>query len=105
MSKVKKGEVLNPKGRPKGAINKTNKAVKESLQWVMEKLESTLVQDIQAVSPQRRLQLYTDLMVFVKPKLAATKIDGDIKSDSKIEFVIKYDNGLPPASDNNIIDI
>ena len=100
-----KGQSGNPTGRPKGAVGKQTKQVKETLQWVMDKLHTTLEEDIDRVSPQRRLQLLTDLMVFVKPKLASTKVDGELKTDSKIEFVIKYDNGLPPASDNNIIDI
>jgi hypothetical protein len=101
---IKKGEVLNPKGRPKGAVGKITKQVKDSLQFVMERLESTIVEDIQKVTPQRRLQLYTDLMQFVKPKLASTKADVDVKTDSKIEFVIRYDNQLPPAK-NDVIDI
>jgi hypothetical protein len=100
MGKMVKGQSGNPSGRPKGAVGKQTKQVKESLQWVMEKLESTLVQDIQAVSPQRRLQLYTDLMNYVKPKLSANKDEININQESNIEVRINYLN--PIISIDNI---
>jgi hypothetical protein len=102
---IQKGQVLNPTGRPKGAINKDTRRVKESIQLVMDALETTLLEDIARVTPQRRLQLYTDLMQYIKPKLSTTKADIDIQSDSKLEFVIRYENALDKAKDNNIIEI
>ena len=99
---IQKGEVLNPNGRPKGALNKNTKAIQDSLALVMNSLEATLLEDIARVRPERRLQFYTDLMQYVKPKLSTTKADIDINSDSKIEFVIRYDNALPPVKDNII---
>ena len=102
---IQKGQVLNPTGRPKGAINKNTRAVQESIQWVMEHLESTLIADLDRVRPERRLQLYTDLMQYVKPKLSTTKADIDVRSDNRIEIVIVTDNLLPPATDDSIINI
>lgn len=102
---IQKGQVLNPTGRPKGAVGKKTKAVQESIQWVMEHLESTLIADLDRVRPERRLQLYTDLMQYVKPKLSTTKADIDIQSDNRIEIVIINDNALPPAQADNVINI
>ena len=102
---IQKGQILNPMGRPKGAISKKTKAVQESIQWVMEHLESTLIDDLDKVRPERRLQLYTDLMQYVKPKLSTTKADIDINSDNRIEIVIINENALPPAPDDNVISI
>jgi len=102
---VQKGQVLNPNGRPKGAINKSTQRVKESIQLVMDALETTLLEDIARVTPQRRLQLYTDLMQYIKPKLSTTKADIDIKSDNRIEIVLVQENLLLPALDDNIIHI
>jgi len=96
-NQIQKGQVLNPKGRPKGAINKSTQKVKDSLQLVMDALESTLLEDIARVTPQRRLQFYTDMMQYIKPKLSTTKADIEIQSDSKIEFIVRYDNTIPPT--------
>jgi len=92
-------------GRPKGAINKSTQRVKESIQLVMDALEITLLEDIARVTPQRRLQLYTDLMQYIKPKLSTTKADIDIKSDNRIEIVLVQENILLPALDNTILNI
>lgn len=97
---VKKGEVLNPNGRPKGAINKSTKVIQDALLMVMNKLESTLFADIDRVTPQRRLQLYTDLMNYVKPKLSANKNENENTDTYKITF--EYKN---PLFDDDIDDI
>jgi hypothetical protein len=101
---IKKGEVKNPNGRPVGAVNKQTAAVRDALSIVMAKLESTMMKDIDLVTPQRRLQFFTDLMQYIKPKLSTTKADIDINTDSKVEFIIRYENNIPSVV-NNQIDI
>jgi len=96
---IKKGEVLNPTGRPKGAINKNTKVIQDALAVVMNKLESTLMADIDKVTPQRRLQLYTDLMNYVKPKLSANKNENESTGNVKITF--EYNN---PLFDNDDVE-
>ncbi|WP_158798098.1 hypothetical protein [Pedobacter sp. L105] len=89
---IQKGQVLNPNGRPKGAINKNTKVIQDALALVMNHLESTLLDDIDKVSPQRRLQLYTDLMNYIKPKLSANKNENE--NSGAVQITFEYKNPL-----------
>ena len=86
---IKKGEVKNPKGRPKGAISKQNKQIKATIEMVMDNLAETIIEDLQNVNSSRRLQVYIDLMNYVKPKLSANKIEQEVKQETKIEVEFK----------------
>lgn len=85
---IKKGEVKNPKGRPKGAISKQNKQIKATIEMVMDSLAETIIDDLKQVNSSRRLQVYIDLMNYIKPKLSATKNENtnEIKGDININI-------------------
>ncbi|WP_316736266.1 hypothetical protein [Pedobacter aquatilis] len=81
-------------GRAKGTINKKTAAIQASLELVMNALEGTILDDLDKVNPSRRLQLYTDLMNYVKPKLSATKNENDTKLSGgfDVNFTFDLDN-------------
>nr|WP_315393934.1 hypothetical protein [uncultured Sphingobacterium sp.] len=88
---IKKGEIKNPKGRPKGSENKRTKEQREAFLVVMELLEKRMMQGddvINNLSPHRASELYTNLLNYVKPKLSSTKNENtnEIKGDVKINI-------------------
>jgi hypothetical protein len=82
---IKKGVSGNQKGRPKGAVNKVTARTKATIEMVMDSLAETIIDDLSQVNSSRRLQVYIDLMNYIKPKLAqnknenSTEVKGDIK--------------------------
>lgn len=86
---IKKGEVKNPKGRPKGALNKINAKQKATLEMVMDSLAETILEDLALVTPSRRLEIYKELQTYIRPKLASNKVESEVKQDTKIEVVFK----------------
>lgn len=94
---IKKGEVKNPKGRPKGAVNKVTARTKATIEMVMDSLAETIIDDLSQVNSSRRLQVYIDLMNYIKPKLSATKNETDVKQDVNIK--ISWDDNTPSTTD------
>jgi len=85
---IKKGVSGNPKGRPKGTPNKVTARTKATIEMVMDNLAETIIEDLATVNASRRLQVYIDLMNYIKPKLSATKNENttDIKGDININI-------------------
>lgn len=83
----KKGDGVK-KGRPKGTLNKTTARTKATIEMVMDNLAETIIEDLATVNASRRLQVYIDLMNYIKPKLSANKNDNttDVKGDVKINI-------------------
>lgn len=89
---IKKGEVRNPKGRPKGSENKRTKEQREAFLVIMELLEKRMMDGddvIKNLSPRSAGELYATLLNYQKPKLANNKVESDVKQDTKIEVVFK----------------
>ena len=105
MGRIQKGTSGNPNGRPKGAVNKVNRDVKAVITKVVEGRLQELDDDLDSMSPFSKWTILLNVMKYAYPTLSAQKIEADINTSGKIEFTIKYDNQLPPAKDNNIIDI
>lgn len=78
-------------GRTKGTINKKTAAIRASLELVMNALEDNILDDLEKVNPSRRLQLYTDLMNYIKPKLSSTKNENDTKLSGGFDVNISFD--------------
>lgn len=85
---IKKGEVRNPNGKPKGTLNKVTARTKATIEMVMDALAENIIEDLEKVNSSRRLQVYIDLMNYIKPKLSATKNENtnEIKGDVKINI-------------------
>lgn len=82
---LKKGNTV---GRKKGTPNKVTARTKATIEMVMDSLAETIIEDLSMVNASRRLQVYIDLMNYIKPKLSANKNDNttDVKGDVKINI-------------------
>jgi len=98
---IKKGEVKNPKGRPKGSENKRTKEQREAFVVIMELLEKRMMDGddvIKNLNPRAAGELYATLLNYQKPKLSATKNENtnEIKGDVKIN--ISWDEDSQPTT-------
>lgn len=89
---IKKGEVKNPKGRPKGSENKRTKEQREAFVVIMELLEKRMMDGddvIKNLNPRAAGELYATLLNYQKPKLSSTKNETEVKQETKIEVEFK----------------
>ena len=92
----KKGEVTNPKGRPKGTPNKSTAEIRDAYQKLVEdnltNMTEWLVQ-VAAENPERAMDLMLKLSEYMIPKLARQEVTG---ADGKDLFKnIKFEFGTP----------
>lgn len=102
---IKKGEVRNPRGRPRGSENKRTKEQREAFLVIMELLEQRMMDGddvIKNLSPKSAGELYATLLNYQKPKLANNKVESDVKQDVQINVNFKpFSNKfLPPEVDS-----
>lgn len=64
---LKKGQTNNPKGRPKGSINKTTKAMKELLSEFAEENFEQFRQDYRKLNPEARANIYVKIAMKLTP--------------------------------------
>lgn len=88
---IKKGEIRNPNGRPKGSENRRTKEVREAYEEIMRLLEKRMMDGddvIKSLSPSKASELYWNLLGYKKPKLSATKNENstDIKGDINVNI-------------------
>jgi hypothetical protein len=86
-------------GRAKGVVNKVTARQKASLEIVMNALEEGILEDILAVNSSRRLQLYTDLMNYIKPKLASNKNENDTNVTGGININVSFEDLTPDTNE------
>lgn len=88
-TKIKKGEVRNPNGRPKGSPNKATKQLRELVsdlvQREFENVDTLLLQ----LEPKERAKFLTDLMKYVLPSLSSINMEATV--DQKVtQIEVKY---------------
>lgn len=66
-----KGQSGNPSGKPKGAINKTTKEIRETITYIVSHNISTIQSDLDELSPKDRVKVLVDLIQYITPKLKA----------------------------------
>ena len=72
----KKGQfTVGNTGRPRGAGNRVTSLQKVRIAEVLEKLEETLIEDIAAMKPREKIELWRDLQEFIQPKLQRVAVD------------------------------
>lgn len=87
---IKKGTVLNPKGRPKGSKNKATTKIRGFFQKVFENHQEQFINDLAALEPKDRIKVLLEISNFILPKLRATEIHGelDVLSDDELDRMI-----------------
>jgi hypothetical protein len=92
----KKGEVSNPKGRPKGKPNKTTAEIREAYQKLVEDNLTNMTEWLKQVAdqnPERAMDLMLKLSEYMIPKLARQEVTG---ADGKDLFKnITFEFGTP----------
>jgi len=86
-----KGKTGNPNGRPKGAVNKTTKTVREFLTNTMIENYKTLLSDLKALTPKERWGIIIDLLPYITPKIDNT---AENQTDNEMIFKILDDNNI-----------
>jgi hypothetical protein len=77
-------------GRKKGTPNKKTIAINLLLETAMLELSKELINDISKVNHSRRLQLFTDLMNYVSPKLASNKNEDKVEHNGNITIDFSF---------------
>lgn len=78
---IKKGQILNPTGRPKGSPNRSTTELK---QWISELINNNREQfetDLQAVDPDKRLALLEKLFQYVVPKMQTITVEQQLQAE------------------------
>ncbi len=92
-------EIRDEKGRlmkghkglkKKGCTNKMTREIKERIEFVLGLLDETLEEDINALSGKEKVQLWTILQEYIRPKMQRSMVDvtsngGDL---TKITFEV-----------------
>ena len=89
----KKGEVSNPKGRPKGKPNKSTAEIREAYQKLVEDNLTNMTEwltQVAADNPEKAMELMLKLSEYMIPKLARQEVTGadgaDLFKNIKFEF-------------------
>ena len=64
-----KGKSGNPSGKPKGAINKTTKEIREAITYIVSTNLEGFQSDLDSLSPKDRIKVLIDLIQYITPKL------------------------------------
>jgi len=84
---AKKGQVHNPRGRPKGAINNVSKEVKEIMADILKKRLKNIHERLDSCEPKDELQFLAKISEFVVSKPAAEQPGADVPVVSTLEAV------------------
>ncbi|WP_045689420.1 hypothetical protein [Hymenobacter sp. AT01-02] len=76
MAKTKTSFQPGEGGRKKGAKNKFTTALVERIEDVLSKLDETLLEDIEKLSPAKRVEAFLQLQEYVRPKLSRKEHTG-----------------------------
>ena len=99
MGRYKKGESGNPNGRPKGAVARTTREMKEALQLIIDNNLYRLQEDLDKMSPGIRWTVLEKLKKYVIPTMSQTKIDAEVSGDINIK--ITYEDDINGADTNS----
>tara|TARA_R110002049_G_scaffold230196_2_gene402343 strand:+ start:4033 stop:4335 length:303 start_codon:yes stop_codon:yes gene_type:complete len=93
MAKFKKGESGNPAGKPKGALNKTTKEMKEILNKALFGDAQSIIDDLALLEPKDRLMIKAKFAPFILPSMKAVEAKVITEGDTSLGFNINYNTG------------
>ncbi len=70
---IKKGIVLNPKGRPKGSLNRTTTELKDAIKTIIDAELENVQEHLESLEPKERLDFIAKLLPYVVPKQSEVK--------------------------------
>lgn len=82
----KEGQSGNPKGRPKGAVNKTTNKIREAFTKLVEVNLDNMTEWLEAVatdSPKEALDIINKLAEYTTPKLARVENTHEMSDEDK----------------------
>ena len=77
---VKKGQINNPLGRPRGSKNKATADLRKSVLELLDNNWGNVQKDIKSLTPKDRLLFLEKLMSYALPKLQSMEIGADIST-------------------------
>lgn len=92
MTKFKKGESGNIKGRPKGAKNKKTVLWDDLGEWILKEGSTKFVEEMEKLNGKDYIKAYTSVLGYFKPKLKAldhTTKGGKIKPQQITGIIIQ----------------
>lgn len=89
----KKGQSGNPNGRPPGARDKVNNALRESIKSLVEREFENIPALLTTLSPKDRAKFLLDLTKYVLPTLSSVSVDALVEGNIQtIEVRYKDDD-------------
>jgi len=87
---LKKGMINNPKGRPKGSVNKVTADLRNRISDFLDENWEQLQNDFDNLDPKDRLLFYERLLQYGLPKLQSTELISTIDqlSDQQLDYII-----------------
>lgn len=88
-NKIKKGEVRNPNGRPKGSTNKATTQLREMITKLVEREFDNVDTLLLQLEPKERAKFLTDLLKYAVPALSSINMEATV--DQRItQIEVKY---------------
>ncbi len=93
---LKKGDRLNPNGRPKNSINKSSAEIRSAFQLLVENNLDTLQKDFETIEPDKRIGYLIKLSEFFLPRMQSVSIENQLEFEYK-QLEILLSKGSPEA--------
>ena len=78
---LKKGDIINPKGRPKGSKNKAPRDLQDWVKGLLEKNTELFEKDLAKIKPNERLSVLQGLLRYSVPTITPTTIEAQIQAE------------------------
>ena len=95
---LKKGDIINPNGRPKGAVNRSTAEIRKAFQLLVSDNLDRLQEDLNALDPEKRLAYIIKMAEFIIPKLQSVTLD------NQLEIEYRHLNALLSSAPDEAIE-